>query len=106
MMTIEDGQTVWVSFSSERGYDGVPYASVSKGEVINAEHRIVRREGGFVGAIDNYGIERLFATEAEAWAANAEYLSETAERIAAKARECERRAAEAAAAARIVAVPA
>lgn len=96
-MTMTDGQTVYLSFAIERSTSGEPYANVTKATVVSAEHRLVRRECGTVRVLDDYGVERVHATEAEAWAACAASLAGMAHGIIVKAMECEAKAVEVAA---------
>lgn len=105
-MQFVTGQEVFLSFATAHDSRGEPYASVRRGVVIDAENRIIRRDNGVVDVIRDWSVENAHPTEAAAWAANAAQLTDSAYRVSQKASECSRKAAETAAAARIVSVPA
>ena len=100
-MELVTGQVVWVAFATGSSQGGGPIASVARGVVIDGENRVVKRDGGYVGVCQTWGVEQCHATEAEAWAANASLLERHAFEVADKATECRMRAAKCAAKAAI-----
>lgn len=98
METLVTGQIVWIGFAcGNSSIDGRPHASVSRGVVLDGENRIVKRDSGYVGVIQRWSVEQCYATEAEAWAANAGLLERFVVEIEEKAQECRRNAAKSAA---------
>lgn len=97
---MQNGETVFVAFVS--GDHLKSY--VTKSTVIDAEHRIVRRDNGDVRILADF--ETAHATEAQAWAQAAREVSAYAENMRLHAERCASKAAEIAAASSIVQVPA
>lgn len=92
-MELMNGQTVWIAFAvGHSSVDGRPHATVDRGVVLDAEHRLVKRQSGYVGICYKAGVERCHPTEAEAWAANAEMLERYIVDVERKAVECRRKA--------------
>lgn len=103
-MTMHDGQTIYLSFAVPCSTEGKPKSFVSRAVVIDAENGVVRRSNGIVAVIDPRGsVERVHATEAEAWASNAAALAAAAAVIEEESRRCVVEAAKAAAFSRTVA---
>ena len=106
-MELTTGQEIWLSFAIERSSDGQPFVSVARAVVLDAENRVVKRPDiGMVSVLSAWSSEQAHPTEAAAWRACAEHLLQRAGQITDKAAECHARAAAAAAASSIVAVPA
>lgn len=101
-MELVTGQKVWVAVAFGSDSSGRPYANVSRGVVLDGEHRVVKRDSGYVGVCERSSLEQCHPTEAAAWAACADSLERYVEAIADKAAECRRAAAEAAAKAAVV----
>ena len=92
-MELMNGQTVWIAFAcGHSSLDGRPHANVDRGVVIDADHRLVKRQSGYVGICHRGGVEHCHPTEAEAWAANAEMLERYIVDVEKKAVECRRKA--------------
>lgn len=98
METLITGQVVWIGFAvGNSTLDGKPHASVCRGVVLDGENRVVKRDSGHVGVMQRWSVEQCYATEAEAWAANASLLERFVVEIEEKAQECRRLAAKVAA---------
>lgn len=90
------GQIVWIGFAcGNSSIDGRPHATVSRGVVIDGENRIVKRDSGYVSVCERSSVEKFYASEAEAWAGNADLLERFVAEIEEKAQECRRNAAKA-----------
>lgn len=100
-MELSAGQSVFLSFTAHRDYDTRPEGHVYRATVLDPEHRICKTEHGSIRVIESF--ERIHATAAAAWEANAVELEARAGVVAAAAAECR---AKAAATGRIVAVSA
>lgn len=108
-MQLINGQELFLAFATERDSTGAPHASVRRVVVIDAENKVVRRDGiggSVVDVLREWSVETAHPTEAAAWAACAAFLTDRAYLVTQKATECSAKAAEAAAAGRIVKVPA
>ena len=97
MENLITGQVVWIGFAvGNSTLDGRPHANVSRGVVLDGENRIVKRDSGYVSVCGRSSVEQCYASEAEAWAANAGLLERFVAEIEEKARECRSQAAKAA----------
>lgn len=104
-MELTTGQEVWIAFATgDSSYTGKPEASVTHGIVLDGENRVVKRDNGYVSVCCPSSVEQCHASEAEAWAANADLLDRYVAAIEQKAAECRRAAGKAAAEATVVKV--
>ena len=95
-MELVTGQVVWVAFATASDRGGAPYASVSRGVVLDGEHRVIKRDHGYVGVCHSWSVEQCHATEASAWSANADLLERSLDELRAKITECRLAASKAA----------
>lgn len=90
---MKTGQEVWIAFATgDSSYTGKPEATVAHGIVLDGENRVVKRDNGYVSVCSPSSVEQCFASEAEAWAANADLLDRYVAAIEQKAAECRRAA--------------
>lgn len=90
MMT--NGTEVWVAFAAASGHAGRPVATVEHGVILDSEHMLVKRDSGYVGVIQPYGVETVHYTEAAAWRYCGDKLAGCAHAIEEEAAKCMRRA--------------
>lgn len=104
---MQTGETVFMAFSTSRSSDLTPFASVTEATVLDAENGVLRLASGQVLVHEpKWSSSTLHATEAEAWGACAAKLEREVAAINAEISRCATKAAEVAAASRIVAVTA
>lgn len=89
---METGSEVWIAFATASDHVGQPAAWVARGVVLDAEHKVVRRDSGYVGAFGPHSVETLHDTEAAAWRACGDKLAGIAHAIEEEAARCMRRA--------------